>query len=61
MKKTEVFFRIAVNPFVLSETQDEPIQSTTEYKTRKDAEADAEEAAFAPNEYKIIRCEREIL
>lgn len=59
--KTEVFFRIVVNPFVLSETQSEKVESTTEYKTRKEAKADAEAAAFAPNEYKIVRCERKVI
>jgi hypothetical protein len=59
--KTEVFFRIVVNPFVLSETQSEQVESTTEYKTRKDAKADAEAAAFAPDEYKIVRCERKVI
>ena len=59
--KTEVFFRIVINPFVLNEKQSEPVQSTTEYKTRKDAKADAEAAAFAPDEYKIVRCERKVI
>ena len=61
MEKTEVFFRIVINPFVLSETQSEPVKSATEYKTLKEAKSDAEAAAFAPNEYKIVRCERKVI
>ena len=61
MKKIEVFFRIVINPFILAETQCNEVQSVTEYKTRKEAKADAEAAAFAPDEYKIVRCERKVI
>lgn len=61
MNKTEVFFRIVINPFVLSETQSDPVQSETEYKSHKEAKQEAEDAAFAPNEYKIVRCERKVI
>jgi hypothetical protein len=61
MSKKEVFFRVVINPFVLHEAQSEPFQSVTEYKTRKEAKADAEAAAFAPNEYKIVICERVVI
>lgn len=59
MKKTETFFRVLWRPFY--ETEGEWLQSRTEYKTRKEAKADVEAAGFAPNEYKIVRCERTII
>lgn len=59
MQNVEVFFRVLWRPF--GETDGEWIQSRTEYKTRKEAKADAEAAGFAPDEYKIVRCERKVI
>lgn len=59
--KTEVFFRIVIKPFVLSDKQSDEVQSATEYRTRKEAKAEAESAAFSPDDYKIVRCERKVL
>ena len=61
MNKTEVFFRIVFNPFVFGENQTEELKSTIEFKSHKEAKREAESAGFAPNEYKIIRCERKVI
>ena len=59
MRKTEVFFRVLWRPF--GETDGEWLQSKTEYKTHKEAKEDAKAAVYAPNEYKIVRCERKVI
>ena len=55
MKRTEIFFRIKTL------IDGEWVQSVTEYLTHKAAKQEAEAAMYAPNEYKIVRCERSII
>lgn len=55
MVKTEVFFRIKAL------IDGEWVQSKTTYPTHKVAKLAAEAAMLAPNEYKIVRCERSVI
>ena len=53
--RTEVFFRIKAL------IGGEWVQSKTKYPTHKAAKQEAEAAMYAPDEYKIVRCERSVL
>lgn len=55
MQKKEVFFRIKVL------VDGEWLQSKTEYRSHKEAKQEAEAALYAPDEYKIVRCERKVI
>ena len=55
MQKTEVFFRIKVMVDCMW------FESKTTYKTYEEAKQEAEAALYAPNEYKIVRCERKVI
>lgn len=55
MVRTEVFFRIKTL------IDGEWVKSKTKYPTHKAAKQEAEAAMYAPNEYKIVRCERSVI
>ena len=53
--KTEVFFRVKVLEDGVW------YESKNTYRSHKEAKQEAEAALYAPDEYKIVRCERKVI